>query len=491
MNITSDSGWAGHPRGLSTLFFTEMWERFSYYGMRALLIYFLVAPEDAGGLGFDTKKAGLIYGTYTMSVYMLAVLGGFVGDNFLGLRRAVLWSGFVIAAGHFTLALHSRPAFFAGLVLVALGSGLLKANMSALVGTLYPAGDPRRDAGFSIFYMGVNLGALAGPFVTGYLAQSGQWKQVLMQWGFDPAHSWHWGFASAGVGMLLALGYFLATQRRIAHVGQPPPAGELRPWGKLALVIAGAAALFCYVAKSDEPGWEWMRALFVVGPLAAIVWFGFRRGGGAKPLAAVFVFCFASMIFWAVFEQGGSTIALFCDQLTRHEIFGWSFPSAWFQAVGSIFVVVLAPGFAWLWIKLGDRQPSSPVKFVIGLALLGLSFALMIPAARLTLEGKVSPLWVIGLFFLQSVGELCLSPVGLSTMTKLAPAKLVGLVMGVWFLATALGSKLAGVMAGLFTANRPEELAAAFGQQSLVVGVCTVVLLALVPWLKRLMGDVT
>jgi POT family proton-dependent oligopeptide transporter len=477
-----------HPPGLTTLFLTETWERFSYYGMRALLMVFMLAPAASGGLGFTARRGGLVYGTYTLCVYVLSILGGFVADSFLGARRTVLYAGIIIALGHFTLALHSEATFFAGLALVALGSGLLKPNMSSMVGALYPMDDPRRDSGFSIFYMGVNLGAFTAPLVTGYLAQGAQWKRCLAAMGIDPLSSWHWGFAAAGVGMTLGLAVYVATGWRIAHVGNPPPAGP-RPWGRLALVVAGITAFLFYVMKSDQPGYAWMRGAYVVGPVAVALAFGFRKDLDARRLAAIAVLFTAAMVFWMIFEQAGSTIALFGDRLTRTQILGWSFPSAWFQSVNPLFVIVLAPAFAWLWPRLGARQPSSPLKFTFGLAFLGLSFALMVPAARLTALGRVSPLWIVGLFFLQTLGELCLSPIGLSTMTRLAPPRLVGSILGVWFLADALGNKVAGLLAGEFRSD-PAWLASFFSHQALAVGAAAVALLALVPWVKRLMGGV-
>ncbi len=230
-----------------------------------------------------------------------------------------------------------------------------------------------------------------------------------------------------------------------------------------------------------------MRSAYLIVPVALVLAFGFRRDLDARRVAAIFVLFIAAMVFWMIFEQAGSTIALFGDRLTRAEIFGWTFPSAWFQAVNPLFVILLAPVYAWLWVRLGDRQPSSPLKFVFGLAFLGLSFGLMVPAARLTAGGRVSPLWIAGLFFLQTLGELCLSPVGLSAMTKLAPPKMVGLILGIWFLADALGNKVAGLLAGEFRSD-PAWLASFFSHQALAVGVCAVALLALVPWVKRLMS---
>src|SRR5438477_1546590 len=472
--MTATNAESGHPPGLYTLFFTEMWERFSYYGMRALLTLFMVAPVGSGGLGFDNRRAGLIYGTYTMSVYMLSIPGGFIADNFLGSRISVLYGGIIIALGHFTLALHSEMTFYLGLVLIAVGTGLLKPNISTMVGGLYAPGDQRRDAGFSIFYMGINIGAFTAPLVTGWLAQSLGFKTLLTNWGFDPLHSWHWGFAAAGGGMTIGLIVYLWTGRRLAQVGHAPAAESQRPWGKLMLVLVGAGALFGISRLSDtNPRSEWISYGYVSLPIAAILWFGFRDNPDSRRIAAVLVFSLAALIFWAIFEQAGSTISLFADQLTDRtlpnegvfNLFGWKihlgspFPSAWFQSVNSLFVILLAPVFAWLWVRLGDRQPSAPAKFVLGLVFLGLSFLLMAPAARLTVTHKVSPLWIVGLLFLQTVGELCLSPVGLSTMTKLAPAKLVGLVMGIWFLAAALGNKLAGVFASEFTSTDAKALA--------------------------------
>jgi POT family proton-dependent oligopeptide transporter len=482
---------SNHPRGLYPLFFTELWERFSYYGMRALLTLFMVAPVAVGGLGFDTPRAGVIYGTYAMSVYMLSIPGGFLADNFLGARRSVLIGGIIIACGHFTLALRSETTFFLGLVLIALGTGLLKPNISTMVGSLYEPSDARRDAGFSIFYTGINIGAFAAPLVTGWLAQSDQFKSLLQGWGLDPTHSWHWGFAAAGVGMTIGLIVYLATGKRIAHVGHPPSSNAPRPWGKLALVLTGAAALFALVRLSDtNPRFEWIRYGYVGLPVLAIIWFGTRPSSESKRIAAVLIFSLAALVFWAVFEQAGSTISLFGDQLTRTEIFGYKFPSAWFQSVNSLFVMTLAPLFALMWIRLGDGRPSSPVKFVVALVCLGLSFMLMVPAAKLTVEGKVSPFWIVGLFFLQTVGELCLSPVGLSTMTKLSPARLQGMVMGIWFLAAALGNKVAGIMASEFTSTDGIALAKFFLTQTFWVAGATVALIACVPWLKRLMGGV-
>ena len=480
-------GFDKHPRGLAPLFLTELWERFSYYGMRALLVLFMTAPAIEGGLALATPEAARIYGNYTMAVYLLAIPGGFIADVYMGTRRAVLTGGIMIACGHFALAVPSISMFFLGLVLIALGTGLFKPSISALVGSLYATDDIRRDAGFSIFYMGINIGAFIAPLVTGFLAQSVWFKAWLAARGLDPALSWHWGFAAAGVGMVLAVASFARRRAEIGVEvrGNAPPDQAARHAG---LVLVGTAALLVLLVLSDRDGLTWLRGIFVVVPAAAIAWFARSEQADARRIAAVFVLFLASMLFWAIFEQAGVSIALFADQLTRNEVAGFAFPSAWYQALNPLFVIMLAPVIAALWIRLGARQPSAPMKFVLGLAFLCASFLLMVPAAQLAVAGKVSPWWLVGLFLLQTVGELCISPVGLSTMTRIAPAGWSALVLGIWFLAASWGSKLAGVLGARFSADAVGGLAWFFLEQALLVGVATVVLAALVPWVKRLMG---
>ncbi len=477
-----------HPRGLAPLFFTELWERFSYYGMRALLVLFMVAAPESGGLGLSTAEAAAIYGNYTMAVYMLSIPGGFAADGFLGAHRSVLVGGAIIACGHFALAVPAEVSFYAGLTLIALGTGLFKPNISALVGALYDAGDTRRDAGFSIFYMGINIGALVAPIVTGFLAQSALFKSFLSERGIDPAASWHFGFAAAGVGMTLGLIHLLWRGGQLRSLAPPP----LRQPGALGAVLVGAVTLglFALTVASDWAGFESLRLAFLVLPAGAAVWLALTGDTVRRRMAAVFVLFIAAMIFFAIFEQAGVTIALFADQLTRNEAFGLAFPSAWIQSLNALFVILLAPLFAAMWVRLGARQPSSPAKFAAGLGFLAASYLLMVPAAALTADGKVSPLWLVGLFLLQTIGELLLSPVGLSTMTKLAPVRLVGFVLGLWFLGAAWGNKLAGVFGSAFTATDPGALAAYFLWQAGLVAVAALMLASLTPWVKGLMGGV-
>jgi POT family proton-dependent oligopeptide transporter len=423
-----------HPRGLSTLFFTEMWERFSYYGMRAFLILYMTAPATAGGLGFSDADASSIYGLYTGSVWAAAILGGLVADRILGQYRSVLAGGVVIAAGHFVLAFDVLSAFYLGLVLIVIGTGLLKPNVSTLVGSLYSPGDARRDAGFSLFYMGINLGAFLGPIIAGYLAQR---------------VNWHVGFGAAGVGMTLGLVQYV--------LGSAP----LR-----------AAEQQLKAKPTSAPGSP--------QPSSGL------SGDDYKRMAAVVVFFVFVSIFWGAYEQAGSTLNLFADRYTRLETAGFSFPSSWFQSVPALFVILLAPVFAWLWTSLGDRQPSTPAKFVYGLFFAALAFLLLMPAGTLAMTGvKVSPMWLVGAYFLLELGELCLSPVGLSAVTKLAPTQLVGLAMGIWFLSNSAGNMLAG-WAGTFFSTMP--LDQLFAASAIATTVAAVILIAVLKPVKSLMA---
>jgi proton-dependent oligopeptide transporter, POT family len=449
--VQDATGLGGHPGGLTTLFFTELWERFSYYGMRAILVLYMVAPAAQGGLGFDTKRAASIYGTYTMSVYLTALPGGLVADRWLGARLAVFLGGLVIACGHFTMVFQSTTFLYAGMTLIAIGTGLLKPNISTMVGGLYSKNDPRRDSGFSLFYMGINIGAVLAPLVCGYLAQGEGFKRFLAANGFNPAASWHWGFGAAGVGMLLGLAVFLLQRGRLR-------AAEDRAERRADEVEAAAA-------QSLTPG-DWKR------------------------IGAIFIFFFFTILFWAAYEQKGASLNLFARDLVNTQVFGYQFPSSWLQSLTPLYVIMLAPLFSVLWLRMGDRQPSSPAKFTLGMLFIGLAYLLFVPAAWLTAQGKVSPLWLVGLYFIEVVGEMCLSPVGLSLVTKLAPLKLVGIMMGVWFLAASLGSKLAGYLSGFFVADSASTLVRLYGGIAVGLLIATGILAALIPTIRRLMGHV-
>lgn len=448
---TDAAGLAGHPKGLTPLFFTELWERFSYYGMRAILVLYMVALPAEGGLGFDTKHATSIYGTYTMSVYLTALPGGLIADHILGARLAVLIGGIIIAAGHFTMIFHGMTSFYLGMVLIACGTGLLKPNISAMIGGLYRENDPRRDSGFSIFYMGINIGAVLAPLAVGYLAQGESFKRFIASMGFDPISSWHWGFGAAGVGMIIGLVVYLLASRRLAHVGNKVK------------------------TKVDKT---------ITAPASKLT------PGDWKRVAAIFIFFLFTILFWGAYEQKGASLNLFAKTLVDTQVFGMRFPSSFLQSCTPLFVIALAPIFSFIWVRMADRQPSSPAKFTLGLLFIGLAFLIMIPACYLTAYGKISPLWLVGLYFLEVVGEMCLSPVGLSTVTKLSPAKLVGIMMGVWFLASSVGSKLAGYLSGFFVANNPSVLMKLYGGIAVGLLISAGILAALTPKIKRLMGHV-
>jgi POT family proton-dependent oligopeptide transporter len=450
-----DRRFFGHPRGLSTLFFTEMWERFSYYGMRALLILFMTAAPAAGGLGFDAVTAGAIYGLYTSMVYMMTLPGGWIADRLIGPQRAVFVGGVLIASGHFSMAVPSLSTFYLGLVLIVIGTGLLKGNVSVIVGRLYGPNDGRRDAGYSIFYMGINTGAFVAPLVCGYLGQR---------------VNWHVGFAAAGVGMVFGLVQYMLGRKYLGEAGlHPADPGSPQAFaeqkrhasrwlgiGVSALLLFGLGMYtgvlpFTPTQIADAAGYV------LLGLSVGFFGWVFMAGGWTRVernhLFLIGVLFVGYALFASSFEQAGSTLNLFADRNTNNSIFGWSFPSSWFQSVNALFVIMFAPMFAWLWIRMAARgkEPGAPFKFAIGLLLVGAGFAVLIPPAFAAEAGTlVGPEWLILTYLLHTWGELALSPVGLSAMSKLAPVRIGGLVMGVWFLGTAVGNYVGGRAAGFY-----------------------------------------
>jgi POT family proton-dependent oligopeptide transporter len=391
-----------------------------------------------------------------MWVYLTALPGGLIADRWLGARLAVFLGGIVIACGHFSMVFQSTNFFYAGLTLIAIGTGLLKPNISAMVGGLYRQNDPRRDSGFSLFYMGINIGAVLAPLVCGYLAQGAGFKRFLASQGFDPAASWHWGFGAAGVGMVLGLVVFVLQRGRLQQAEQ-----RMEQKGG--------------VVKTEEAAEGASRL----------------TSGDWKRIGAIFIFFLFTILFWAAYEQKGASLNLFAARLVNTQFFGYAFPSSWLQSLTPFYVILLAPLFSILWVRMGDRQPSSPAKFAFGMLFIGLAYLLfMTPASWLTAGGRVSPMWLVGLYFLEVVGEMCLSPVGLSTVTKLAPVKLVGIMMGVWFLASSFGGKLAGYLSGFFVADNPSTLVRLYGGIAVGLLVATGLLALLIPTLRRMMGHV-
>ena len=594
-----------HPKGLSTLFFTEMWERFSYYGMRALLVLFMVSiwplvlPTDfanfegfldkvrknddnasrflnsqwsdetrallatnavspthlaavqasvvqdlnrviegdsiqtadrfagttfswrtrrllkgevegeevprlnrrlledsypglikvgqPGGLGFSVRRAGAIYGMYVALVYLLALPGGWIADRLIGQRKAVFLGGCIIAAGHFSMAVPILPMFFLGLILICIGTGFLKPNVSAIVGELYPDQGSRRDAGFSIFYMGINIGAFIGPLVCGYLGQG--------------IH-WHLGFGAAGVGMVLGLIQYRLGEANLGEAGtrkHHEPAVLARDWRRLGyglalggviLLVGVGLRLTGLVSWSIESVAE-STGIFIV--ILAALYFGHLLIFGGltvmeKRRVGVIICLFVgSAIFWGGFEQAGSSMNLFGDRLTRLTVFGKGFPSSWFQSVNPMFIILLAPLFAAAWVHMANREPPIPVKFALGLMLLAGGFLIIAWGSTFASEShKVSPMWLVVTYFFHTSGELCLSPVGLSSVTKLSPQRLVGQMMGVWFMGTALGNLIAGLLGGLFDTLPLPKL---FGSVALVAGGAGLLFLMFTPAIKKLIGD--
>ncbi|HEY0171014.1 MAG TPA: peptide MFS transporter [Pyrinomonadaceae bacterium] len=472
--VSDTSGLGGHPRGLSTLFFTEMWERFSYYGLRPLLVLFMSAALLDGGFGFERGEASAIVGIYGASVYLASLPGGWIADRLLGLRRAILYGAVCISAGHIAIGLSAfaggKLAFFLGLILIVCGTGLLKPNISAIVGDLYPEGGARRDAGFSIFYMGINVGAFFGQIITGLLGEK---------------FGWHFGFGAAGVGMIIGFLVFATrASKTLGDIGMhptrhPDAAVQARQESRVKLVLGIGVGILALVIVMAALGVITLQAQVIGEYMAyvllalAVLFFGyiFIAGGldgdeKKRVLVIGVLFVFAS-IFWSAFEQAPTSLNLFARDFTERTVFGWEVPATWFQSINSLFIFLLAPFFAFLWTKLGSRGKdlSSPAKFSLGLFFAGIGFLIMIPAANLVVGAgggadatKVVAWWLVGSYFFQTVGELCLSPVGLSSMTKLSPRRYVGQMMGIWFLASAIGNLIGGLVGRFVDPEKLEQM---------------------------------
>ena len=498
---SGDRSFFGHPRGLSTLFFTEMWERFSFYGLRPLLVLFMTAALGSGGFGFDRTQASAIVGIYAASVYLASLPGGWVADRLLGLRRAIQVGAILISAGHISIALsalaRTKLPFFLGLILIVLGTGLLKPNISAIVGDLYPEGGARRDAGFSIFYMGINLGAFAGQIITGVLGEK---------------VGWHYGFGAAGVGMLIGLVFYtLRAQKTLGNIGltptrDPDAARQTRQERNVKLTLAAGLGLLVLAIVLVASGVVTVEAASIAQSMTyvlvgtAVLYFTYIFVAGGltrdekKRVVVIFVLFLFAAIFWAAFEQAPTSLNLFAADFTDREVGGFEVPATWFQSVNSLFIILLAPAFAALWVTLARRRGdlSSPAKFALGLFLAGVGFLMMIWAANIILEGgpgtRVSPWWLIGSYFFQTLGELCLSPVGLSSMTKLSPRKYVGQMMGIWFLATSVGNLIAGLAGGHVDPSKLEQMPKLFTITTVFLMAAAAVLALLIVPIRRMIA---
>ncbi|MFE7778069.1 peptide MFS transporter [Streptomyces sp. NPDC057445] len=437
----------GHPRGLANLFMTEMWERYSFYGMRALLVLYLATNVADGGLGMNDATAVAIYSVYNAMVYLLALPGGWLGDRVWGARKAVAVAGVVIMTGHFLLAVPAQISFFVGLAFIAAGSGVLKANISTMVGHLYPdKNDPRRDGGFTIFYMGINLGAFVAPLTIGWVGQK---------------VSWHLGFAMAGAGMAIGLLFYFLGFRNLSpessRVPAPLDAAARTALTKKALIwLAVAAVAYAVVGLSGVFTIDWVLWPLTILGLALPAWYLVRVKRDKdldqverSRMSAYVWFFVAAAVFWAIYDQSGSTLSLFAKDNTESKLFGFSFPESWYQSLNPLFVMALAPVFAWVWVALAKRskEPSTLSKFAFGLVLIGTSFGVMMLAQGVASgDTRVSPMWLVSVYLIQTVGELTLSPVGLSLTTKLAPHKYASQMMGVWFLAVTAGDSVIALL---------------------------------------------
>ena len=445
-----DTRFFGHPGGLANLFFTEMFERFSYYGMRALLVLFMTAETASGGLGYDVAKSALIYGLYTSLVYLVNLPGGWIADRLLGQRNAVLVGGIIISLGHFTMAVPGTAFFYAGLGLIVVGTGLLKPNISVMVGQLYSEHDARRDAGFTIFYMGINIGAFAAPLICGYLGEN---------------VDWHLGFAAAGVGMVIGMIVYVLLGKNLGTIGHlMPEARDEKPQSTrlFGIGIAAVLALFAAIYGLSALGlfelnertlsviYGVFMSLVVVGLFAWLFTRSYWTDLERKRLYLIGLLFFGAVMFFLAFEQAGSSLNIFANENTERGFLGLEIPASFFQSINALFIFTIAPFVAAIWLALGrrNRDPSTPVKFGIGLVLTGLGFVVMIGASAASAGGAlVSPMWLVLTYLLHTLGELTLSPVGLSAMTKLAPARVSSLMMGVWFLGSSVGNLLAGFVA--------------------------------------------
>jgi proton-dependent oligopeptide transporter, POT family len=493
--MSSDKTFFGHPRGLSTLFFTEMWERFSYYGMRALLLLFMIASIEEGGMGMDEKTGGAIYGLYTMFVYLLSLPGGWVADKLLGLRKSIFYGGCIIALGHFCLAFPYQETFFFGLLLIVIGTGLLKPTASALVGEQYTLEDRAgRDAGFSIFYMGINIGAFIAPLITSYLGEN---------------INWHYGFAAAGVGMIVGLVQFKLTEKNLGSTGlQPSKAGDIEGQKKartILTIVGLLLVLFVILLMTRTITIDpvvFAQTFGIVLVICALIYFIYVFAtqnldpSEKKKMWAIIIIFIATTVFYTGYEGQGSSLNIFADRYTDMFIGTFEMPAGWLQSFPAIFVVIFVPIFASIWVRAAKKNIniSTPVKVSLGLVFMALGYVVMIGASKIVIGGdKPLPTGLIFTYMLHTFGEICLYPIGLSAVTRLSPQRLVGQMMGVFFMALALGNLVAGLFAGEFDddaiKSNPNVLIDLFGFVAMITGVGGVIVLIISKPLLKLMQE--
>jgi proton-dependent oligopeptide transporter, POT family len=470
------------------LFMTEFWERFAFYGIRWALTLYIVA-QFYDGSGEGEAPASRIYGAYLALVYAAAIFGGYVADRVLGYQRSILLGAVIMSAGLFMIAWPDETIFKVGLATVIAGNGLFKPNISAMVGKLYAPEDQRRDSGFTLFYMGINAGAFLAPLLTGWLSDK--------VFGTDAMPAYKVVFIASGIGMLISLVWFWFGRRQLGGIGRPLEGGEHK--GRVLYVLLAAVIavpVIYFLLAIDASKLQWVLSAMFIALCAMIMFEGFRDGPVARDraIAMLLIFLF-NVLFWCFFEQAGSSFNFLAQNIVDRTFGGWTFPVGWFQSVNSLAIITIAPILAWIWVRMGRANPSIPRKFGLGIIFNGLAFLLLMAAlsGMVDASGKI-PFWTLFMVYvIQSVGELCLSPIGLSMTTKLAPVKLVGFAMGGWFLSTGIGNNLSGIFASHVSGETGMTVASAHagytqGFWYLMIGGVALFLIA--PLIQKLMHGV-
>ena len=467
-----------HPIGLRTLFLTEMWERMSFYGMRGILVLFMTASLIDGGLAIDAVSASAIYGIYSSSVYLVALLGGWIADRHIGQQNAILYGGLVIMIGHFLLAFTNIETFYLGLIFVVLGTGLLKPNISAIVGGLYEKEKEKKEAGFTIFYMSINIGSVLGFFICGYLGES---------------IGWHYGFGAAGIGMAFGLIQFILTRKNLGEVGIKPSIELPKNKKKKEAIFLYLLSFIFFVALLMGIFGFWTfdpiplaNALtIIIITIAAIYFlylfiFGNLNEDERKKVILILVLFFGAAFFWSGFDQAGSSFNIFAKEYTDRVILGWEYPASWLQVLNPILVVILSPFMAYLWIFLGKRMldPSLPFKFGMGLILMAVGFIFIAIGANIAMQdGLAGARWLLLTYLFHTIGELTLSPIGLAAISNLSPKRYVGQMMGIWFLASSLGAIIAGLLSGQATYAGLNSMPDLFNKIAIISSIAGLVLI--------------
>ena len=469
---------SNHPPGLITLFLTEMWERMSFYGMRGILVLFMTASLINGGLNIDPVSASAIYGIYSSSVYLVALVGGWLADRHIGQQNAILYGGFIIMIGHFLLAFTNIETFYLGLVMIVLGTGLLKPNISAIVGGLYENNPEQKESGFTIFYMSINIGSILGFFICGYLGEN---------------IGWHYGFGAAGIGMAFGLIQFILTRNKLGDIGIYPSIKisvesrkkELSLFGFAGFIFLVTILSLIFGNFSINPI-PLANAMTIVILSVAIVYFlylyvlGNLNAEERKKIALIIVLFFGAALFWSGFDQAGSSFNIFAKEYTNRIVFGWEYPASWLQVLNPVLVVILSPFMAYLWIFLGRKMldPSLPIKFGIGLVLMAIGFIFIGIGANIALQdGLAGARWLLLTYLFHTLGELTLSPIGLAAISNLSPKRFVGQMMGVWFLASSLGAIIAGLLSGQATYDGLSSMPSLFNKIAIISFIGGLVLL--------------